>query len=253
MSNGSGLSMYRSFRRDRHSKDECKGAGSQARIGKRGTQLVGGQDVMVVSVYFAAPDHRREHGPCPVRRPVTGQGTRSHGSNGAAKYTLTTDYVLPSHNWVPVYNPCLTTGSFGTRLYYAGRGGTIYYIDNPIPLLMAHRSTRCFTHSGQLPGQRCRYNSTIFINTPMTADSNGNVFFGFPGLGTAPAPLSTTQSGFARIDSNGNGTYVLAGDSGQRCHDQSDSHNSAPALITMRPRFTWWRRTTPRDTDISSP
>src|SRR5439155_15187393 len=47
-------------------------------------------------------------------------------SNGAAKYTLTTDYVLPSHSWVPVYNPCVTTGSFGTRFYYAGRGGTIY-------------------------------------------------------------------------------------------------------------------------------
>ena len=74
------------------------------------------------------------------------------------------------------------------------------------------------------------YNSTIFINTPITADSNGNVFFGFRVQGTAPAPLSTTQSGFARIDPNGNGTYVLAGTAANDATISRDSHNSAPAL-----------------------
>ena len=74
------------------------------------------------------------------------------------------------------------------------------------------------------------YNSTIFINTPMTADSNGNVFFGFRVEGTAPAPLSTSQSGFARIDPNGNGTYVLAGTAANDATIRRDSHNSAPAL-----------------------
>jgi hypothetical protein len=45
-----------------------------------------------------------------------------NGNNGAAKYIINTDYVLPTHNWIPVYNPCIATGSFGTRLYYAGAG-----------------------------------------------------------------------------------------------------------------------------------
>ena len=77
------------------------------------------------------------------------------GGTGAAKYTVTTDYVLPTHGWIPVYNPCLTTGSFGTRLYYAGRGGTVYYIDNPDSAgTRGTGATGVLYHSGWLPGQR---------------------------------------------------------------------------------------------------
>ena len=153
------------------------------------------------------------------------------GGNGAAKYTVTTDYVLPDHGWIPVYNPCLTTGSFGTRLYYAGRGGTVYYIDNPDSA--AHGAPVQQVFYGSLATYQANavgYNSTIFINTPLTADSNGNVFFGFRVQGTAPTPLSTTQSGFARIDPSGNGTYILAGDAANDSSINWDSHNSAPAL-----------------------
>ena len=126
-------------------------------------------------------------------------------NNGVAKYTLTTDYVLPSHDWVPVYNPCLTTGSFGTRLYYAGRGGTIYYIDNPDAIAHGTPVHQVFyTTLANYLANAAAYNAAIFINTPITADSSGYIFFGFRVQGTAPAPLSTTQSGFARIDPNGN-------------------------------------------------
>ena len=48
-----------------------------------------------------------------------------NGATGTLKYVTPSDYILPTHNWVPVYNPCVTTGSFGTRMYYAGAGGTI--------------------------------------------------------------------------------------------------------------------------------
>ena len=153
------------------------------------------------------------------------------GGSGAAKYTLTTDYVLPSYDWVPVYNPCLATGSFGTRLYYAGRGGTIYYIDNPDAVAHGTPVHQVFyTTLANYLANAAAYNATIFINTPITTDSNGNVFFGFRVQGTAPAPLSTTQSGFARIDPNGNGTYVLAGTAANDATINRDSHNSAPAL-----------------------
>ena len=112
------------------------------------------------------------------------------GSSGAAKYTLTTDYVLPDYDWIPVYNPCLTTGSFGTRLYYAGRGGTIYYIDNPDSVAHGTPVHQVFyTTLANYLANAAAYNATIFINTPITADSNGNVFFGFRVQGTAPAPL----------------------------------------------------------------
>ncbi|HMG03903.1 MAG TPA: hypothetical protein VK581_00495, partial [Chthoniobacterales bacterium] len=153
------------------------------------------------------------------------------GSSGAAKYTLTTDYVLPGHGWVPVYDPALTTGSFGTRLYYPGRGGTIYHIDNPDDV--AHGAPVQEVFYTTLIGYQnnaAAFNSTIFINTPITADSSGNIFFGFRVQGTAPAPLNTNQSGFARIDPNGNGTYVLAGTAASDPEIRFDSHNSAPAL-----------------------
>ena len=152
-------------------------------------------------------------------------------NNGALKYTLTTDYVLPSHSWVPVYNPCLTTGSFGTRLYYPGRGGTIYYIDNPDAVAHGTPVHQVFyTTLANYLANAAAYNASIFINTPITADSHGNIYFGFRVSGTAPAPISSSQSGFARMDPNGNGTYILTGAAANDTTINRDSHNSAPAL-----------------------
>src|SRR6266704_5567081 len=54
-----------------------------------------------------------------------------NGGNGVAKYSLATHYFLPSYTWIPVYQPVLTGGSAGARLYYPGAGGTVYFIDDP--------------------------------------------------------------------------------------------------------------------------
>jgi hypothetical protein len=54
-----------------------------------------------------------------------------NGASGASLNTLPTDYILPAHNWILPYNPALAVGPSGTRLYYAGAGGTVYCIDNP--------------------------------------------------------------------------------------------------------------------------
>jgi hypothetical protein len=153
------------------------------------------------------------------------------GGTGAFKYTVGTDYVLPNHQWIPVYNPCLTTAPFGTRLYYAGRGGTVYYIDNPDSAAHGPPVQQVFyTDPASYLANASAYNSTIFINTPLTADSNGNVFFGFRVQGTAPDPLNSNASGFARIDPNGNGTYILTRAAANDNSINWDSHNSAPAL-----------------------
>src|SRR2546423_3287315 len=153
------------------------------------------------------------------------------GVSGTLNYSVATDYILPSHNWIPVYNPCLTTGGFGTRLYYAGAGGTLYHIDNPDSASHGAPVQEVFyTTLANYVANAAAYNAAIFINTPLTADSAGNVFFGFRVQGTAPAPLNTTQSGFARIDPNGNGTYVLASVAANDANINRDSHNSAPAL-----------------------
>jgi len=151
-------------------------------------------------------------------------------SSGIALYTLATDYIRPSFNWVPVYEPVVATGSFGTRLYYAGAGGTVYSIDNPDSASHTAPVQRAFYGLSNYQANTAGFNSTVFINTPITADSAGNIIFGFRVQGTAPAPLSTTQSGFARIDPQGNATYVLAGTAAADANIARDTHNSAPAI-----------------------
>jgi hypothetical protein len=152
-------------------------------------------------------------------------------ANGTALYTLSTDYILPSYDWIPTYQPVLATNSVETRLYYPGAGGTIYYIDNVDSVSHGSPVQQVFyTSLSNYQANASGFNSTVFINTPITADSSGNVFFGFRVSGTAPAPLNTTQSGFARIDPNGNATYVLAGTAAGDANIGYDSHNCAPAL-----------------------
>jgi hypothetical protein len=154
-----------------------------------------------------------------------------NGSNGAAKYQLNTDYILPSHNWIPSYSPCIATGAFGTRLYYAGAGGTIWHVDNPDSNTPGAPVREVFyTSLSNYNANAAAYNSTIFVNTPITADASGNIFFGFRVQGTAPAPLNTTQSGFARISANGVGSFVYAKSAANDNQIERDSHNVAPAL-----------------------
>ncbi|HEY2739483.1 MAG TPA: hypothetical protein VGK45_13835, partial [Thermoanaerobaculia bacterium] len=152
-------------------------------------------------------------------------------ADGSAKYSLTTDYILPSHNWIPVYQPALAASSSGTRLYYAGAGGTVYSIDAPDSISHGAPVRQVFyTTLANYQANAAAFNATVFINTPITPDGNGNIFFGFRVQGTAPAPLSTTQSGFARIDPSGNAVYVLAGTAAGDAAVGRDAHNSAPAL-----------------------
>ncbi|MGH9872803.1 MAG: Ig-like domain repeat protein [Pyrinomonadaceae bacterium] len=169
----------------------------------------------------------------PVKTGAAGgfQVSAFNGANGAAKYTLATDYILPAHNWIPAYQPCVATGAFGTRLYYAGAGGTIWHVDNPDSNTPGAPVREVFyTSLANYNANAAAYNSTIFVNTPITADSHGNIYFGFRVQGTAPSPLNTTQSGFARIDTSGNGTFVLADAIANDAAIVRDSHNVAPAL-----------------------
>ena len=148
---------------------------------------------------------------------------------------LTTDYILPAHNWYPTYNPALAThvdasGQRITRLYYAGAGGTVFFIDHPDRASHGAPVRRAFYGLDAFQANPAGFAATVFVNTPITADRQGNVFFGFRVQGTAPAPLSTSQSGFARITPGGTATYVLAGPAANDPNISRDSHNSAPAL-----------------------
>src|SRR5439155_21490464 len=67
------------------------------------------------------------------------------GKTGRLKYSLATDYIpQPGLAWHPPYQPAIAVSSVGTRLYYAGSGGTVYYIDEPDSDAPAAPVQQCF-------------------------------------------------------------------------------------------------------------
>jgi hypothetical protein len=165
----------------------------------------------------------------PVKTGATGgfEVQALSAATGTAKWTLTSDYALmPSggangYSWTPSYSPTLTPSN---RLYFPGDGGTVEYTDSPDapgPAPPATGRLAFFGLSNYNANPRA-YNSTVFINTPITSDAAGDIFFGF--LVTGSNPLGLT-SGVARIGADGTGSYVpvISGVS-------QVATNSAPAL-----------------------
>jgi hypothetical protein len=148
------------------------------------------------------------------------------GASGAGKYTLATDFIQPPYNWIPEYQPCLV----GNRLYYAGAGGTIYYVDNANTSTPTAPTQLCFYGLSNYQANPGGFNGTVFVDTPITADSAGNIYFGFRVSGTAPIPLNTSKSGYAKVTPAGAGTYVLVDAMTSDANINRDSHNAAPAL-----------------------
>ena len=127
------------------------------------------------------------------------------GATGATNWTQATDYIMPPHNWTPSFSPALTPKN---RLYFAGAGGTVYYCDCP-------DTTNATPTFGQIAfygltnylADTNDFIASVFIDTPITSDRYGDIFFGFEVLG--PNPLNL-QSGLARIASDGSGTWITA-------------------------------------------
>lgn len=174
----------------------------------------------------------------PVLTSVSGSTTGTvtinvyDGATGTFKYNLVTDYTFPTFGWVPEYNPVVV----GARLYYPGAGGTVYYVDNIDSNSPTAPTQLCFYGTlANYTTNAATYNSTIAIDTPMTADSHGNIFFGFRAQGTPIAPFgvngsSQPLSGYARISSTGVGAFVTVNNMTGDAAMAMDSHNVAPAL-----------------------
>ena len=60
----------------------------------------------------------------PVKTGATGgfEVQAINAATGVPIWTLTTDYILPAHDWTPVFGPALISKP---RLYFPGAGGTI--------------------------------------------------------------------------------------------------------------------------------
>jgi hypothetical protein len=143
------------------------------------------------------------------------------GVDGSLLWMQPTDYTLPPHSWIPGYNIALTPTN---RLYFPGAGGTLYYIDHPdqpgatIDGQVAYYGIGNYNHG---------LDGTVYINTPLTVDSAGNVYFGVRVTGANSLNL---RSGIARVAPDGTGTWLAVATA---VNDNGIDHvltNCAPAL-----------------------
>ena len=144
-------------------------------------------------------------------------------ASGVALWMSDSDYILPPHNWTPSYNLTLTPGN---RLYAPGSGGRLLFRDNPDTGAVALQSA-VFYGAAVYAAARAAFDATVFINTPLTSDSQGNIFFGFTVRGDNPAGLT---SGIARLSADGSGSWVGAAVVAGESAVIAVAMNSAPAL-----------------------
>ena len=145
------------------------------------------------------------------------------GANGALIWSADSDYVLPAHGWTPSYNIALTQGN---RVYMPGAGGRLLYRDDPDSPNGTLQSV-VFYGNATYDLSRAAYNATVMINTPLTIDPRGNVYFGFIVTGANGAGLT---SGVARVAPDGTGTWVGARAASGKAAIGKLAMNAAPAL-----------------------
>ena len=146
-----------------------------------------------------------------------------NGANGVLIWSANTDYVMPPRNWLPPYNVLLTQQG---RLYAPGAGGKLMMRADADAATGAF-AAQIFFGAATYNANAAAFDATVFVNTPLTADATGNIFFGFVVTGANPAGL---VSGIARVAPDGTGIWVGAAVAASDPSIQKPVMNCAPAL-----------------------
>jgi hypothetical protein len=160
----------------------------------------------VFLIHFASPMITASNTVLVPVKTGTGGGFRVEarkGKTGKLVWQKDSDFVLAPHDWIPSFPAHLTAQN---RLYYGGAGGTVYYRDDPDQKNGA-KGQLAFYGLDTYKADKTTYNSRVMIDTPITADEQGNIFFGYVVTGSNPANL---KSGIARISAGGQGSFVTA-------------------------------------------
>ncbi len=145
------------------------------------------------------------------------------GTDGKKLWKATTDFVLAPHDWTPSFPAHLTAQN---RLYYAGAGGTVYYRDTP-DLKTGNTGQLAFYGLSTYNANKTAFNQHVMVDTPITADEAGNIYFGFTVTGANPANL---KSGIARIGADGQGIWIAAPTAAGDSNISEVAQNCAPAV-----------------------
>lgn len=154
-------------------------------------------------------------------------------ATGSVLWTQTTDYSLPPHGWTPSYSPTIAPGN---TLYYAGAGGTVYKMGNldsatpgTVTQLSFFAAGGTATDPATYNGNKANYDANVQISTPITSDSQGNIYFGYQVQN--PNLVGGLDSGLARIDATGHASFVTAANLAPADGTiHTISMNSAPAV-----------------------
>jgi hypothetical protein len=146
------------------------------------------------------------------------------GATGATNWIQISDYKLPPHGWTPSFSGVLTPKNW---FYFPGGGGTVYFCHTPDTNSSPIFGQIAFYGLANYLANTNAYLTTVFIDTPITCDRYGNIFFGFQVTGSNPLNL---QGGLARIDFNGTCNWISASNAAGDTTIKKISQNCAPAL-----------------------
>ncbi len=145
------------------------------------------------------------------------------GSDGSVLWTHPSDYLLPPHNWTPSFAPALGRN----KLWIPARGGTLETRTRIDATTNARIERVAFFGDDNYTANEGGYDGSVFINTPLTVDKRGNVWFGFQVTGPNPSAL---ESGIARVTNRGDGSWVTVTAASGDPTMTMVPHGSAPAV-----------------------
>jgi hypothetical protein len=186
-------------------------------------QYVGGSFLLV---HYGSPLATRKNTIVVPVKTGTEEGFRVDGLRGADGTTLwshTSDYLLPPHSWTPSFSPALGKN----KLWIPGAGGTLETRTRIDATTNAKITRVAFYGRENYDANPTAYANTVYINTPLTVDKRGNVFFGFMVTGNNPSAL---ESGIARVSNRGDGIWVTAAAASNDPAMTKVAHGSAPAV-----------------------
>jgi hypothetical protein len=145
------------------------------------------------------------------------------GTDGTLLWTHPSDYLLPPHDWTPSFSPAIGRN----KLWIPTSGGTLETRTRLDATTNARIDRVAFYGDENYAANPAAYDTTVFINTPLTIDKRGNVFFGFQVTGSNPSAL---EGGIARVSNRGVGTWVTAAAASGDPTMTKIPHGSAPAV-----------------------